>query len=542
MNPIARAASAIAGLLASALWAANAASAGPPPEVRDQPLVIAQRAPDAAPAEVEEESDEGGKDEHKKKKPQRGKKGPEDQDGEPQGGAAGTPDPEGGQQQEGVEGGAGPPDQHGEQNQRKGPPFEADFKKQTDVPPAEPQEGSEPPKAEDLKKQEEEGGGRTGQGQPLVAPEASTEDEKKLKSKIKRLRGKKLPPPVEEAAPKTEKPAQPPKVGVPPVLGGATPAGKQEQTLEKKEERAARHKKKFEDLKKQRREVVEEGGKRVIIEEPDKRRIIRQDGRAVIHHDETQRFRKLYRDTRSERRADGTTVTIAVGPGGIQIFTELDGDGRPLRRYRRGRDGREIVLFDNRPFYRRAGQRRGFFDAYVELAPPIISIPRERYIVDYDRASDDDIYEALSAPPVDRIDRPYSLEEIRQSRYLRERMRRLDLDSITFDFGSWEVEPDEYDRLERVARIMNRILARNPDEMFMIEGYTDAVGSEEDNLTLSDRRAESVAEVLTEAFEVPPENLITQGYGEQFLKIETQAPERANRLVVVRRITPLLAR
>jgi len=51
-----------------------------------------------------------------------------------------------------------------------------------------------------------------------------------------------------------------------------------------------------------------------------------------------------------------------------------------------------------------------------------------------------------------------------------------------------------------------------------------------------------VAEVLTEAFEVPPENLITQGYGEQFLKIETQAPERANRLVVVRRITPLLAR
>jgi len=106
---------------------------------------------------------------------------------------------------------------------------------------------------------------------------------------------------------------------------------------------------------------------------------------------------------------------------------------------------RMLVLFPfEEPFYRRAGQRRGFFDAYVELAPPIISIPRERYIVDYDRASDDDIYEALSAPPVDRIDRPYSLEEIRQSRYLRERMRRLDLDSITFDFGSWEVEPDEY--------------------------------------------------------------------------------------------------
>jgi len=67
------------------------------------------------------------------------------------------------------------------------------------------------------------------------------------------------------------------------------------------------------------------------------------------------------------------------------------------------------------------------------------------------------------------------------------------------------------------------------------------VGSELDNLSLSDRRAESVAEILTETFGVPPENLVTQGYGEQFLKIPTQAAERANRRVAVRRITPLMA-
>ena len=76
----------------------------------------------------------------------------------------------------------------------------------------------------------------------------------------------------------------------------------------------------------------------------------------------------------------------------------------------------------------------------------------------------------------------------------------------------------------------------------MIEGYTDAVGSPEDNLSLSDRRAESVAEVLTEEFNVPFENLVTQGYGEDYLKVQTLAPERANRRVAVRRITPLLAR
>jgi outer membrane protein OmpA-like peptidoglycan-associated protein len=51
-----------------------------------------------------------------------------------------------------------------------------------------------------------------------------------------------------------------------------------------------------------------------------------------------------------------------------------------------------------------------------------------------------------------------------------------------------------------------------------------------------------VATVLTENFDVPPENLVTQGYGEQFLKVNTQAAERLNRRVALRRITPFLDR
>jgi len=39
---------------------------------------------------------------------------------------------------------------------------------------------------------------------------------------------------------------------------------------------------------------------------------------------------------------------------------------------------------------------------------------------------------------------------------------------------------------------------------------------------------------------VPAENLTSQGYGEQYLKIPTQGPEVRNRRVTVRRITPLL--
>ena len=61
----------------------------------------------------------------------------------------------------------------------------------------------------------------------------------------------------------------------------------------------------------------------------------------------------------------------------------------------------------------------------------------------------------------------------------------------------------------------------------MIEGHTDAVGADEDNLSLSDRRAESVAVALTEQFQVPAENLVTQGYGEQYLKVRPRVRSRS---------------
>jgi outer membrane protein OmpA-like peptidoglycan-associated protein len=66
------------------------------------------------------------------------------------------------------------------------------------------------------------------------------------------------------------------------------------------------------------------------------------------------------------------------------------------------------------------------------------------------------------------------------------------------------------------------------------------VGSPVDNLSLSDRRAQSVATLLTQSYNVPPENLATQGFGAQYLKVQTQGPSRENRRVTVRRITPLL--
>jgi outer membrane protein OmpA-like peptidoglycan-associated protein len=288
-------------------------------------------------------------------------------------------------------------------------------------------------------------------------------------------------------------------------------------------------------VKRRRRERVEEGGRRTIIEEPGRTIVQERGARPVIRADETERMRRSARDVRSEKRRDGGNVTIAVRPGGIEVYSEFDSSGRMMRRYRRDRDGRETNFIDNRRF-RRGGP------VHIDLGPVILRMPRERYIVDYERASDDDIYDALIAGPVERLPRGYSLDEIRYNTYLRDRMRRVDLDTVTFDFGAWRVDPDQYNRLERIARAIHRVIDRRPNEVFLIEGHTDAVGSAIDNLTLSDRRAEEVAIILTETFGIPFENLVTQGYGEEFLKVRTFRPERANRRVAVRRITPLMAR
>ena len=292
----------------------------------------------------------------------------------------------------------------------------------------------------------------------------------------------------------------------------------------------------IEDIKKGRHQRVYEGGKRTVIEEPGNRTIIQLKGQPpTIRHDETERLRRTSRDVRTERGRDGGNITIDVRPGGIEVYSEFDTSGRLTRRYRKGRDGHELNLIDNRRFDRGPA-------LILNLRPPVLRLPREKYIVEYDRASPEDIYEAFAAPPVERLERGYSLEEIRYNPYLRDRMRRVDLDTVNFEFGRWDVAPDQYWQLERVAKAINRVIDRHPDEVFLVEGHTDAVGSDIDNLTLSDHRAEEVAIILTETFNVPPENLVTQGYGEQYLKVPTPGPERLNRRVAVRRITPLLAR
>lgn len=310
----------------------------------------------------------------------------------------------------------------------------------------------------------------------------------------------------------------------------------------------------LDQLKTERKKVVTRRGNS-IIKEPDQRTIVRRNNKSFIVHNESNRLRRAP-NARTEKQGRNN-VTVIQRPNNVQIYNITDNSGQLVKRYRRDRDGRETMLIDNES--RRKKSRWGrnlaiglgvgagivagaaILNSVVDVPAPRVGIPRDKYIVDYEDANDDDVYEAFSAPPVDRIERRYTLDEVRATHHLRETMRRVDLSDITFELGSWEVSEGEYSKLERAARGLLRVIERNPNEIFMIEGYTDAVGSEEDNLSLSDRRAETVAVILSEEFGVPAENLTTQGYGEEYLKVPTEGPERLNRRVALRRITPLIS-
>ena len=82
------------------------------------------------------------------------------------------------------------------------------------------------------------------------------------------------------------------------------------------------------------------------------------------------------------------------------------------------------------------------------------------------------------------------------------------LKNIYFDFDSAELRSDSEDGINAVYNF----LILNPDKNILIEGHTDDIGSEEYNLRLSERRAESVKSALINKG-VSSERIKTKGCG-----------------------------
>ncbi|MDQ6436416.1 OmpA family protein [Mesorhizobium sp. LHD-90] len=282
-------------------------------------------------------------------------------------------------------------------------------------------------------------------------------------------------------------------------------------------------------------DIVRELGDRVVIQLGDQ--IMVED------KDRGRRIRREARDVYYEELPRGRQREIVERRDGTRIVTIRDRYGDVIRRSRIEPDGNEIILaYVDEDVFERDDYDGRWYDPGRDLPPLRLTIPEEEYILDAEEAADvDTYYTFLDQPPVEKIQRYYSVDEVKRSARIRDTVRRVDLDTITFGFGSAEIAEDEVEKLDSVAQAMEKLLKQNPAETFLIEGHTDAVGSEVANLALSDRRAEAVAQALTDVFEIPPENLEAQGYGEEYLKVNTDRPERENRRVSIRRITPLVA-
>jgi OmpA-OmpF porin, OOP family len=101
------------------------------------------------------------------------------------------------------------------------------------------------------------------------------------------------------------------------------------------------------------------------------------------------------------------------------------------------------------------------------------------------------------------------------------KLPHLDLD-IQFNPGSPVIRPDSYRMLGRVADALSdpRLLPFG----FLIVGHTDASGRREDNLTLSQRRAESFRDVLVTTFKISPKRIQAVGLGEEQL-VDAEHPK-----------------
>lgn len=101
---------------------------------------------------------------------------------------------------------------------------------------------------------------------------------------------------------------------------------------------------------------------------------------------------------------------------------------------------------------------------------------------------------------------------------------------ILFDVAKFDLRPDAQANITKLASVLNKY----PDTDILIEGHTDADGTDEYNQTLSERRSKSVAAYLFQ-HNVGSSRITTIGYGESqpVASNETADGKQANRRVEV---------
>ncbi len=267
------------------------------------------------------------------------------------------------------------------------------------------------------------------------------------------------------------------------------------------------------------KEVVSNSGDRIVVQNPD--------GTYSVLKNDDEILRQPGAVVSTKSFDDGSTRTIVDREDGSRIITVRAADGTVLKRTKVTPDGTSIVLFDDTVASQPVSRQE-----FADYRPaPSVQVSSSDEVA---------LREALMASMNASPDRTFSLRQIREYAQIRDLAPVIEVDAITFNTGSAVITSSQAEELAALGSAIRDVIAEVPDAVFLIEGHTDTVGNAAYNLALSDRRAESVALALTEYFDVPPENLITQGYGESDLKVAQAGDIRENRRANVRNITPLL--
>ena len=102
---------------------------------------------------------------------------------------------------------------------------------------------------------------------------------------------------------------------------------------------------------------------------------------------------------------------------------------------------------------------------------------------------------------------------------------------VQFDPDSAIVRPQSYQTLGLIADALVR--AAMLPYGFLIVGRTESAGRREFNLTLSQRRADSIRDVLVTTFKISPKRLQALGLGEEQLQDANQPASPVNRQVEI---------
>lgn len=265
--------------------------------------------------------------------------------------------------------------------------------------------------------------------------------------------------------------------------------------------------------------VVSNSGDRLVVEDSNGDLRVLKDDDALV--------RQAGDEVRRETFNDGSSRTTVIKPNGSKIVTILGRDGTVLRRINVDPQGNEYVLFDDTQ-----AEERIVVNELPQVRPQANTLASQQ--------NEEALRAALQTQLRGDQAQRYSLRQVRDVRQVRALAPEIELDAVRFATGSAAIQPEQARALSKIGTAISNAIKDDPRTVILVEGHTDAVGNAGYNLALSDRRAETVALALTEYFDVPPANLITQGYGESTLKVPTETAEPANRRAVVRNITGLL--